>query len=72
MWSYIGEKYVFNCEKCDKFEHVDNRDVYMKETFTVKTEGEIGKRNLLNFKRDLHNIQVKHNIHISLFDIPKD
>ncbi len=30
MWSYIGEKYVFNCERCNKFFHVDNRIIHSR------------------------------------------
>lgn len=26
MWTYIGERYTFHCEKCDEFFHVDNTD----------------------------------------------
>lgn len=66
MWTYIGEKYTFHCPKCNQFLHSDNRDRQMTKTVRDISTEDIPAEQLRAFEKDLHNVQVKHNLFLTV------
>lgn len=66
MWTYIGEKYTFHCDKCNQFLHSDNRDRQMHSTVHLINSEDVPDKELREFKSELHNLQVKHNLFLEV------